>query len=100
MQAEAPVRLTQYRPYTGEDSPGFRRKLEEAQNSGYALLDCAPSVKNGAMWYATLPYPRPDGRRIIGGYTSQHSARLVLERLGYRVKLDITKPRGSKEEGE
>lgn len=56
-----------------------------ARRVGKALIELAGGPK--PCWYAVLPYPRPDGRRVIGGYTTEDTARDACEKLGYQVDL-------------
>jgi len=78
----------------GECTPGMRAKLERARELDAALLDNAAGCRD-RLWYAHLPAPRPDGCMVIGGWRSQESATMVLERLGYKVVMDVTPKRVS-----
>ncbi|MGC4043467.1 MAG: hypothetical protein QM758_06650 [Armatimonas sp.] len=68
-------------------SAGLRAALARAKERNAALLDLAPGG-HCPLWYATLPTPTPDGRRLIGGWKTEESARLTLENLGYAVVIE------------
>jgi hypothetical protein len=74
-------------PADTDASVGLRAALARARRLDAALLDVA-SCGYLPLWYATLPTPRPDGRRVIGGWKTEKAARYVLESLGYRVVRD------------
>lgn len=65
-------------------SAGLRAALARAEERNAALLDLAPAMYC-PLWYATLPTPTADGRRVIGGWKTEESARLTLENLGFAV---------------